>query len=251
MSPNAPFNSATATAFCGIVAGMNDADAIAARREKKRAYDKARYAGNEALRDKKKAVAKAHYDANRDAKKKASNDRYHAKAPEILQQQAERRFVLIASDPTYIEKERAADQARRAANPELYREISKRARKAKIEREPDYNARILKERYWKDPEKARARGVVDANKRRARKLAAGGEIPGDAVAVLFERQKGKCVFCLEPFGAATPHMDHYIALSKGGTNDMSNLRLLHRECNLKKHSKHPIDFALQHGLLCW
>lgn len=219
-----------------------------ARKAKKSEYDKARYAS---IRDNKIATAKASYERNKDAALAASKQRYEANRDEILAQQADKRRKRIADDPSYREVERARSRAAYAANPEKHKESSRRSTAARKERDPEYMARYQRERYWKDPEKARARGVMDAANRRARKLAAGGDIPVDAVAILFGRQKGKCVFCLKPFGKAKPHIDHYVALSRGGTNDMSNLRLLHRECNMRKHAKHPIDFALKNGLLCW
>ena len=30
------------------------------------------------------------------------------------------------------------------------------------------------------------------------------------------------------------HLDHFVPLSKGGTNDLRNMRLMHATCNLTK-----------------
>ncbi|MCK8788014.1 HNH endonuclease, partial [Roseomonas sp. NAR14] len=53
------------------------------------------------------------------------------------------------------------------------------------------------------------------------------------------------------FGSATPHVDHYVPLALGGSNDRSNLRLLHAACNLSKGARHPIEHGRSLGLLCW
>lgn len=264
----------------GIEIAATDDDRVArkaVRQAKKRAYDKARYAGPDTvtvgrfeasldrkrdydkaryivLAEKKKAAANAWYAANRECAKVRSNARYHAKAKEILAQQAEKRRAAIAADPTVVERERAQFRKQYAAKPEQYgKKANERARKMR-ERDPERARQKSIDRYWSDPEKARARGVQDAHTRRARKLESGGQFTASDIRVLTERQKGKCLICLNPFGRAwrtQRTVDHYISLARGGTNDLSNLRLLCRKCNMSKHAKDPIEFGFQNGLLCW
>jgi 5-methylcytosine-specific restriction endonuclease McrA len=38
-------------------------------------------------------------------------------------------------------------------------------------------------------------------------------------------------------------------LKAGGTNDILNIQLLCKPCNLSKGAKHPIDFMQQRGFL--
>jgi len=40
------------------------------------------------------------------------------------------------------------------------------------------------------------------------------------------------------------HIDHFIPIAKGGTNDPGNLRLACPKCNRRKHSKHPHDLGI-------
>lgn len=52
---------------------------------------------------------------------------------------------------------------------------------------------------------------------------------------IIERDKGACVYC----GSIEPkmHVDHVVPLSRGGTNDDSNLVTACRSCNVSKHAK--------------
>ena len=64
-------------------------------------------------------------------------------------------------------------------------------------------------------------------------------MPPRAVAQLLIDQKGHCAICDKPFGADGFHIDHWKPLSRGGTNDPSNLKLTHPVCNLKKGTHLP------------
>jgi 5-methylcytosine-specific restriction endonuclease McrA len=88
-------------------------------------------------------------------------------------------------------------------------------------------------------------------RRKANKHGGGGKYKVSDIDYLFALQKGNCVFCLQPLVKGHFHIDHYVPLAKGGTNDRSNLRLLHKKCNLTKGARDPAEHALQNGLLCW
>jgi 5-methylcytosine-specific restriction endonuclease McrA len=218
------------------------------RRQKKRAYDAARY---EQVAEQKKTSANAWYAANRERGLAKSNARYQVKRDEILADKAAKRRAAIAADPSYREREAAQNRKQYAANPAKYRAIHTAAHRRYMERHPGSLAERMRRRYWSDPEGARERGIVDAAARRARKLNSGGEFTAADVRDLLEKQKGKCLVCLTPFGNAKPHVDHYVSLARGGTNNPSNLRLLCRKCNMSKHAKDPIAFGREKGLLVW
>lgn len=226
-----------------------EAEAIVAeKRRLKSEYDAKRYLD---VGEQKRANAAAWYEANTERGKATANARYHSKKDEILAQQSAKRFALIEADPTYREREAKANRERIAANPEQYGETRRVWCQRDRAKNPEKYQAKSHARYWADPEKARARGVQDAHTRRARKLEAGGQFTAADVRLLMEKQKGKCLVCLKPFGKTKPHIDHYISLARGGTNDVKNLRLLCRKCNMSKHAKDPIKFGLQNGLLCW
>lgn len=87
--------------------------------------------------------------------------------------------------------------------------------------------------------------------RRARKKGNGGTHTALDIAKLFVLQKGKCTWCLKSLGDVKPHVDHKVPLALGGSNNKSNLQLLHKKCNLSKSAKDPVSLGLENGLLAW
>lgn len=69
-------------------------------------------------------------------------------------------------------------------------------------------------------------------KRRARKLAA--FVDDVKRAVVFERDEGICGICGTPVDPKRFHVDHIIALAKGGEHSYANVQLAHPACNHRK-----------------
>lgn len=166
--------------------------------------------------------------------------------------------------------QQAREKVRRLANPAINRAKCKAYRAANLE------ASRAQSRAWANAnsaqKKANAKAWAEANRdlvlsrskawakanpgarrahdntRRARKTAAGGQHTAADIKALFAAQKGKCAYCGVSIKAGW-HVDHVVPLSKGGSNWPSNLALACQPCNLRKHSKHPIDFARERGLL--
>jgi 5-methylcytosine-specific restriction endonuclease McrA len=80
-------------------------------------------------------------------------------------------------------------------------------------------------------------------------LKVGGKFTAEQIDELHAKQRGKCANCRTPIGQKTYHRDHIVALSRGGSNDISNIQLLCIPCNRRKYNKCPIEFAQAHGRL--
>ena len=97
---------------------------------------------------------------------------------------------------------------------------------------------------WSD--EAKAAMVAQTRNRRARLQGAPGRHTAADVAAQLERQRGYCYWCGCAVGNGY-HVDHVIPLSKGGSNDASNLVISCPHCNTSKNAKHPMEWA---GRLC-
>lgn len=62
-------------------------------------------------------------------------------------------------------------------------------------------------------------------------------IPGRLRHFVFERDGYRCKECGATNKETTLHVDHIKPVSKGGTNDPSNLQTLCEKCNLAKHTE--------------
>lgn len=96
-----------------------------------------------------------------------------------------------------------------------------------------------------DVRKARNRG--GKKKRRERLKAAGRRYTAAEIITLRKIQKNKCINCFTQLNDY--HIDHIMPLSLGGDNSIKNIQLLCPPCNLSKHAKHPIDWAMENGRL--
>lgn len=98
------------------------------------------------------------------------------------------------------------------------------------------------------PKGLREKSAAKCAERRARKKNAGGRYTADQITELYLKQRGCCANCGAKLGDKF-HRDHKVALADGGSNDISNMELLCKPCNLKKSKKDPIAWANQNGRL--
>lgn len=95
------------------------------------------------------------------------------------------------------------------------------------------NVRAYREAY---PEKK----IHAENRRRVRKLNNGGSHTLCERQELFALLGNVCFYC----GAPETHIDHNIPLSRGGTDDISNILPSCRSCNSSKSGKTAMEFLL-------
>jgi hypothetical protein len=88
--------------------------------------------------------------------------------------------------------------------------------------------------------------LIRHKSRANRRKATGSHTVADLVAVRAAQTDAKgrliCWECGKPI-RGTPHLDHWIPLAKGGTNDAGNLHYMHAKCNMKKNAKMPTEIG--------
>ena len=146
---------------------------------------------------------------------------------------------------------RARDRAWRAANLDEHRSRDKAYYHANIAK------RLASQAKWREANrdylKAKYRETffrwrIYQATRRGRIRAAGGAHTAEQIADLLIRQKGKCPWCRATLKLGF-HIDHHMPIAMGGTNDISNIRLLCEPCNRRKSAKHPVSWAQSLGML--
>lgn len=90
------------------------------------------------------------------------------------------------------------------------------------------------------------REKVRNQRKTARKRAkVSGRLKTGDLLSLFDLQMGQCFYCRENL-SSDYHVDHFVPLARGGTNERSNLRLACPKCNMAKSDMLPEEFL---GLL--
>lgn len=95
----------------------------------------------------------------------------------------------------------------------------------------------------------RAAASVKDHMRRARQGVTSDWFNPEQIVELLRKQRSKCANCFCRIIPETMHKDHVIALSRGGTNSISNIQLLCIPCNRRKYNKDPFVFARENGKL--
>ena len=108
----------------------------------------------------------------------------------------------------------------------------------------DYRREVTRRWCERNPEKVSLSWRTSGARRRN----APGSHTGTDILDILKSQKGRCAYCRKKMGG-NYHVDHIVAVARGGTNDKRNLQALCPPCNLKKHARDPIEFAQAIGLL--
>ena len=110
--------------------------------------------------------------------------------------------------------------------------------------EKAFVALYMKEWVKNNPEKMKANRI----RREGRIRGATGYFSADDIADIRKMQKDKCAYCRKLL-RGKGHVDHILAIAKGGSNDRRNLQLTCEICNKRKNARDAIEFARGIGLL--
>ena len=83
--------------------------------------------------------------------------------------------------------------------------------------------------------------TMEGTPRSPRRLATTAYRSDSNIRTLLKRDGDTCKLCgslfTNAFDGSEVHIDHITPISRGGSNDISNLQLLHAQCNNKKHAR--------------
>jgi len=116
------------------------------------------------------------------------------------------------------------------------------AEKARQYTEKNYQSYSEYQRKYRTSEAGKAAYASARHARRARMSNASGSFTAADIEAIRKAQGNRCYLCGKSLKSGY-HVDHFIPLSKGGTNDPGNLRLACPKCNLSKGSKHPSELG--------
>lgn len=197
-----------------------------AHAEERREYNRTYQAANvEKIRELKRAYREANADAIREY-----NRAYHEANRDKI---AERIRTQRAANP---EKQRERMKAWRDANPDKIREYSRLY----------YSSEMNKTRYTANPDLY----AVGTHRRRAKRYGATGSFTIQQLRAMRKAQDGICIYCQIQHSPYHLTIDHIIPMSRGGSNDISNISLACRTCNFSKNDKllsEWIDRWYEHG----
>lgn len=216
----------------------------------------------EANRERLNATARRYYARNRDEVLERQREAYDRDP--MKYRDAVKRSRLKNIDKALVREKihRLKNSAKRAAQSKAWREQNvfhvksytaqyetRRRVRRNAQRRADYAAdphphRESKKR-WSQANPGKVR--LARRHRRARLKAAEGKHTLADIQRLFVLQRGHCPVCRKPL--KDYHVDHVVALARGGSNDPLNLQLLHPLCNQRKNARDPIEFMQEQGFL--
>ncbi len=101
--------------------------------------------------------------------------------------------------------------------------------------------RIANQQQYAKTSQGRMVHKAHNHKRKAQKRASQGAYTAQQLQEQMHRQKSKCYYCKVKLSKVW-HADHVVPLSRGGSNDISNIVIACPTCNMRKHARLPHEW---------
>lgn len=147
-----------------------------------------------------------------------------------------------------VEKERDRVRKYRADNPEVRQRWLDSGGRQKDKEWREANKEKLKQYFAQWAEDNREKKYSYIHKRRALKKESSGTHTAAEAAAILVAQNYQCAYCDADLRQVTRHLDHIMPLSKGGSNDKSNIQWTCAYHNIQKGDKDPIEYAKSIGI---
>jgi 5-methylcytosine-specific restriction endonuclease McrA len=177
----------------------------------------------------------------RTCQKEAHDKSYHKHRDKTLARQkkyqsehrAQYRIIAMRYKRKHIDEIRENDRNRKKQRRRIDPEF---LQKERLLRRQHYRSDKLK-----NPDLVRLKGRFSRHQYRTRKRSASGTHTIADIRHQYRVQKGFCYYCKCALGEIY-HVDHVIPLSRGGSNDPSNLVISCPTCNTSKGAKLPSEW---------
>ena len=165
------------------------------------------------------------------AKEKYANDEGFA---EKIRKRARDHYKKIKRDPHLLEK---------------IRNVAKIYAKEKRASDPEYLERQraasrVATANWKKQNPEKHRASIKARKAAIRGT---GRVASRQIVEMVTGQGHRCNGCTADISEGRYHLDHIMPIKLGGRNEIENLQALCPACNLTKSSKHPDQWIMERG----
>ena len=205
------------------------------------------YKSREYAKQPERRVYKREYSRTHTTKNKVEIDRrYREKNRERIAETHRRRYC--AKREWILERQKLYAQANKEKKREYNRRYYRENREKLKEQNRQYhqNNKEAASEWYKQYYQENIEAIYANHRaRRAKKRGNGGSHTVKELNELFEQQEGLCYYCgrllFESFKVPF-HVEHKIPISIGGSNDISNIALSCKECNLRKHTKTDEEF---------